>query len=174
MDVGNRTTETHVAAIHPADRTVVKVAWSARVPLTFGPSVMDIRGVIADQLGHFTLEDVPSLLLAALLAMLLGWFVPSALSPSSGPTERESAITAALVALAAALVRSSLPIALVLVAALLLVGRPPRDQDFRGWACRLAAVVIGVGCGSGAALITVLTMVPVGVVAALLLRPKRT
>ena len=138
------------------------------------PSIMDIRGIIADQLGHFSLEDVPSLLVAVLLAMLLGLFVPAALRPPGAPTGRESAITAGLVALAAALVRSSLPVALVLVAALLLVGRSPREEDFRAWACRLAAVVIGVGCGSGAALITVLTVVPVGVVAALLLRPKRT
>lgn len=125
--------------------------------------------MLADQMGAFTPYDIGNGVLAVLLAALLA-FVAGLVGRASGDSApKHLAVLAALVALAVLFVRASVPLSIALVGVALLV-RPglsaPQEGTWRSSLPRLAAVVIGIGCGSSAALVALVLMVPV----ALLLR----
>jgi hypothetical protein len=117
---------------------------------------MDIKGFLADNLGHFSPYDIPNLIFITLLAAFLGWAVGYVGGQKS--VSSRYAAWAALAALAVAFVRMQLPMALALLAVLLLV-RP----QFNGHGDRLhlvSVLVIGFGCGSGAALVMSIAAIP--------------
>ncbi len=119
---------------------------------------MDLKGFLADHLGHFSPYDIPGLLFSVLLAGLLAWAVGSFGAGLRGHAARRMALWAATAALGVALMRMQLPVALALLAILLVV-RPQAD----GATDRLllfGALIIGLGCGSGASLITAIATVP--------------
>ncbi len=115
---------------------------------------MDIKGFVADNLGHFSPYDIPNLMFVLLLAAFLGWCIGIAGRANATGT----AAWAALSALAVAFVRMQLPMALALLALLILV-RPRIDAQENGLLL-VSAVVIGFGCGSGASLVMAIVAIP--------------
>lgn len=119
---------------------------------------MDIKGFLMDQLGHFGLPQVGSLVFAVLVAAALGWALGALAARKPAAIARDLAVWAATAALGVGLVRSQLPLALALVAIALFasVGRSEGRSDL----LRAGALVIGLGCGSGATLVTLIVAVP--------------
>lgn len=119
---------------------------------------MDVKGFLVDQFGHFGLPQIGSLVFAVLVAALLGWALGALAARQPKAVARDLALWAATAALGVGLVRSQLPLALALVAIALLasVGR----AEGRSGLLRAGALLLGLGCGSGAALVTVLVAVP--------------
>lgn len=120
---------------------------------------MDIKGLLADQLGHFTPYDIGTALLSLLAAALLAYVV-GLLARASAP--RDLSVSAAVMAFAVALIRASVPLSIALVAAVLLLRGETRDADKRSLTLRFAALAIGVGCGSSASIIVAALSVPLG------------
>lgn len=121
---------------------------------------MDLLGLLTDQMGHFTPGDIWGVLLSLLLAALLGYLLGSFARGPEGPDRTALAVLAAVVALAVSFVRASVPLSIALVAVALLF-RP--ELPAQGWKARLpllAAVVIGVGCGSSAGIVVAIAFVP--------------
>jgi hypothetical protein len=122
---------------------------------------MDLKALLADQLGHFTVYDIGtalvSMLAAAVLALVLGLLVRS-----KAPAPKELSISAAVFAFAVGLVRASVPLSIALVAAVLLLRGDVRETDRTSLTLRFAALAIGLGCGSSASLIVAALVVPLG------------
>lgn len=128
---------------------------------------MDIKGVIADQMGALTPHDIGGALVSIGCAALVT-FAAGLIAFGSRRAEdlRGATVLAALLAAITVVVRGSLPLAVVLVAGTLLV-RPRLGEGATGdRLLQLLAVVAGVGCGAGASVITLVLLLPV----ALLLR----
>ena len=119
---------------------------------------MDLMGFVADHMGHFSLYDVPNLLFAVLLASLLGFLLARVGAGTGGPEARSLALWAGTTALAVGLVRAQLPLAIALLAVVLIAG--PVTSERRDRALFFGALVMGLGCGSGAALITLAVALP--------------
>jgi hypothetical protein len=120
---------------------------------------MDLKGFVADHMGHFTLYDVPNAAFAMLVAALMGLVMGRVGLRSGAFAARSTALWAGLMTLAIVFVRAQLPLAVALVALVLLV-RP----QVTGPSERLPlvlAVLIGLGCGSGATLIVAALFLPV-------------
>lgn len=124
---------------------------------SFGPNAiaMDIKGFMMDHMGHFSMYDVAGLLFAMVVAIGLGYLT----GRTTGDPDPWGgyAIWAGAAALAAALVGTQLSLGLVLVAVLLLV-RPEVPMARRPGVA--LSLVFGLGCGGGAALITVVAALP--------------
>jgi hypothetical protein len=121
---------------------------------------MDLYGLLTDQMGHFTPGDIWGVLLGLLLAAALGFVLGKVAGSTEGPDAKALSVLSAVVALAVALVRANVPLSIALVAVALLF-RP--ELPSQGWKARLpllAAVVIGVGCGSSAGIIVAIAFVP--------------
>ncbi len=119
---------------------------------------MDLKGFLADHMGHFSAYDIPGLLFMLLMAALLAWAVAFLGAGARGFEPRRLALWAATAALGVAFMRMQLPIALALLAILLLVR--PSSTDMRERVLLFGALIIGVGCGSGATLIMAIAVVP--------------
>lgn len=119
---------------------------------------MDIKGFLMDHVGHFGLPQIGGLLFAVIVAALLGWVLGSVAARTQAHTARELALWSATTAFAVGMVRSQLPLALALVAIALLasVGR----SEGRPGLLRTGALVLGLGCGSGATLVTLVVALP--------------
>lgn len=131
---------------------------------------MDLKGLVADHLGHFSVYDIPSVLFVLVAATLLG-FVAARWGAGKSSTEaRGLAFWATAAALATAIVRSQLPIAALVLAAAVLVGKrsegPGREAIF------FSVIVVGIGCGSGATVVVALAMVPYLLLMRWALRPR--
>ncbi len=119
---------------------------------------MDLKGIVADHMGHFTLYDVPNMLVAMLISALLAYYFSTLGMRSAGSHARQLALWAAVAALGVGFVRAQFPLAVALLALVLLL----RAQDMPS-SERLplfGALVIGMGCGSGASLIVVAVFLP--------------
>lgn len=119
---------------------------------------MDIKGFLMDHVGHFGLPQIGGLLFAVLMAAFLGWALGAIAARVPTGTARDLAVWAATAAMAVGLVRSQLPLALALVALALFAS--VARTDGRGGMLRAGALVLGLGCGSGAALVTVVVALP--------------
>lgn len=122
---------------------------------------MDLNAVLADQLGHFTPQDIVSALVSLLAAAFFGFLFALIVRPPDGRPPRHTALLSAVVAFAVSLVRASVPLAICLVGVLLLV-RSTAADDGRARLHRLMAVAIGLGCGSSAAIVVAALLVPLG------------
>ena len=122
---------------------------------------MDIKGLLADQMGYFTPWDIGGIVLSVLLAALLG-FVTSLLAGTENANKRDMAVRAAVIAFAVALVRASIPLSIALVAVALLVADRSTERSRTESLLRIGAAAIGVGCGSSATLVVVAITVPLG------------
>ncbi|MBV6403722.1 MAG: hypothetical protein IT228_03770 [Flavobacteriales bacterium] len=132
---------------------------------------MDLMGLIADQLGFFTPQDLPGLALAVLLAAAMA-FGAARLAGASGAEARRLVLWAAVAALGVALVKGSVPFSIALVALALLV-RADAEADPRARVLKALAVVVGGGCGTGAAIPVLVGLVPVALIARWALRDAR-
>lgn len=119
---------------------------------------MDIVGFVADNMGHFAPLDIALLLFQVLLAALLGYLIARFGTRADGDAARELMLWAASAALAAGLVRTQLPLAVMLLAFVVLV--KGGDASGRERISRFIALVLGLGCGSGAGLVTAAVAVP--------------
>lgn len=119
---------------------------------------MDLKGVIADQLGHFSPYDIPEVLFVLLASALFGFVAAVLGARERGEVARRMALWAAAAALATAFVRSQLPIAVLMLAAAVLVGK--RGSPVRDDGLFFSVLAIGVGCGSGATVVVGMAMIP--------------
>lgn len=120
---------------------------------------MDIMGFAMDNMGQFTLYDLPNALFMVLVAALLGYLLARWGGRETAQKARQLALWAGLSAVGVALVRAQLPLAVALVALVLLVR--PQAPSAPDRLSVLAAVLIGLGCGSGATVVTVVLFLPV-------------
>lgn len=121
---------------------------------------MNLRTLLADQMGSATPYDIPGLLLSVGLAALLA-FAMAAIAGAERAHRGGIAVLAAVAALAVALVRTSVPLALALVA-VAVIARPVRSTaEERDPLLELAALCIGLGCGASASLITAIGVLPI-------------
>ena len=118
---------------------------------------MDVKGFVADNMGHFSVYDIPGLLFVLVTATFLGYLVATIGGGERGTAARRLALWAATAALAAALVRSQLPIAAVMLAVAVLAGKRGAEHADITFVTML---IIGVGCGSGASVIVVMALIP--------------
>jgi len=132
---------------------------------------MDLMGLIADQLGFFSPRDLPGIALSVLLATAMA-FLTVRLAGAPADHARSLALWAAVAALAVALVKGSVPFSIALVAVVLLV-RPDGAVGGRERALMALAVVVGAGCGTGAAIPVAVGLLPLALVARWALRDAR-
>lgn len=111
---------------------------------------MDIKGVIADHMGHFSAYDIPNVLFVLVASLFFGFVTARWGARASLDRSKRAAMWATTSSLATALVRSQLPLATLVLAAAVLVGRQPEE---RSESTLLTMLVIGIGCGSGASVI---------------------
>lgn len=119
---------------------------------------MDLKGFVADHMGHFSPFDLPNILFSVVAALVLGYALARWGGGRSGSEVRSLALWAALSALGVAFVRSQLPLAIAFLALVLLAkGQEGRPQDR---VLVFGSLVLGLGCGSGATLVTILVAIP--------------
>ncbi len=121
---------------------------------------MDLRTLLADQMGNFTPYDVPGLLFGIGLAALAS-YIMGGVARVQGRDRIALATLAAITALAVSLVRTSVPLSLSLVAIVILARPAVGDRSWSSSLPGVAALCIGLGCGASAALITLIGMVPI-------------
>lgn len=133
-----------------------------RLSVTFGVigMTMDVKGVIADQMGMFTPYDIVGALIGLVLAALLGFVLGRVVKGRAGDEANELMVMALLSALAVELVKTSVPLAITMVAIMLFIKEVPGALDRDSRLLRIAAVLLGFGCGSGAGIITLVCAVP--------------
>ncbi len=119
---------------------------------------MDIKGAIADHMGHFSVYDIPGVLFVLFSATFFGFAAARWGAREENGVARSVALWAGAAALATALVRSQLPIAVLVLAAAFLVGK--REAGSGSNVLQFSALAIGIGCGSGASVIVGLAMIP--------------
>lgn len=122
---------------------------------------MDIKGLIADQMGYFTPYDVAGAVLCIALAALFG-FLLAIIAKADHGARKESAVLAAVIAFAVALVRASVPLSIGLVAVALFLGDHGATERSSGRLLRYGVAAVGIGCGSSAAIVVVALLVPIG------------
>lgn len=129
---------------------------------------MNWKGFLLDHMGHFSVYDVPNLIFAILVAAALAIGCGKFGLRIDAKNSRVMAIWAAVSAFGVGLVKGQLAFAVILAALLLFV----KSNETNGLPkyVLFLAMVIGLGCGSGASLITALVCIPV----ALLLRLMQT
>lgn len=123
---------------------------------------MDLKGFLADQMGHLTVYDLPLLLFNVLAAMAVA--IVGGRIAGAGGALRAMALLAGVTAFAVYLVKGSLPLAVALVAAVLLLRGHGGTEEEGGMAPRLFAVAVGFGFGASAGAITLLVAIPLAVV----------
>lgn len=119
---------------------------------------MDIKGLVADQLGHFSVYDLPEVLFVIIVSALLGYILTRWGGRETGTTLKQMAFWAAAAALAAVFVRSQLPMAALMLAAAVLAGK--RGAGSSNDALFFSVLVVGIGCGSGATLVVLIALIP--------------
>ncbi len=123
---------------------------------------MDLKALVADQMGYFTPPDIATALVSMLAAALFGFLAALVAGARTDPGAREMAVSAAVVAFAVNMVRASVPLSIALVAVALLLRGEVRSSSARGLLTRLFAVAIGVGCGSSASIMVAAMVLPLG------------
>jgi hypothetical protein len=131
---------------------------------------MDWMGFLADNMGHFAPQDIALLLFQMLVAALLGAVLARVGGRLPAEGMRELALWAAAAALGAALVGAQLPLAVLLLAFAVLARGG--ESDRRHQVLRFGALVMGLGCGSHAALVTAVAGVLFALVARWALAPR--
>ncbi|MBK7381863.1 MAG: hypothetical protein IPI81_00790 [Flavobacteriales bacterium] len=119
---------------------------------------MDVFGFVMDHMGQFAPYDIPNLLFAVLSAAVLGYAMARWGAGASGPDARALVLWAASAALGTGFVRSQLPLAVGLLA--LVVLAKGNDGPRQERVLVFSALIFGLGCGSGASLIALAVGIP--------------
>jgi hypothetical protein len=119
---------------------------------------MDVLGFVMDNMGTFSPYEIPNLLFAVLVAGLLGYLLARFGAGLTGADTRALALWAAAAALGTGLVRAQLPLAVALLA--LVVLSKGNDGPRQERVLVLCALVLGLGCGSGASLVMLAVAIP--------------
>ncbi len=119
---------------------------------------MDIMGFVVDNMGHFGPFDLPNLLFAVFMATFLGYALARWGGGKRGAELRTLALWAGASALAVGFVRTQLPLAVVLLALVLLAKGNDGPKQERP--LLFGSLVLGMGCGSGASLVALALAVP--------------
>jgi hypothetical protein len=119
---------------------------------------VDIKGFIVDHVGHFAMHEILGLVFSMLVASVLAWLLGRFGAGLVGREARSLVLWSATAALGVGFIKAQLPLALAFVAIAVLVGKG-RDEG-PAKAIHAGALVIGLGCGSGAALVTAIAAVP--------------
>jgi len=119
---------------------------------------MDIKGAIADHMGHFSVYDIPGVLFVVFSGTFFGFALARWGAREAASVARSVSIWAGAAALATAFVRSQLPIAVLVLAAAVLVGK--REVGTGNNVLLFSALAIGIGCGSGASVVVGIAMLP--------------
>lgn len=125
---------------------------------SFGPKLlrMDLKGAIADHMGHFSVYDIPNVLFVLVASLVFGFMAARWGERASTAQARQRAYWSTTAALATALVRSQLPLAVLVLAAAVLVGRRTGERPDGSL---FPMMVIGIGCGAGASVIVAAALV---------------
>lgn len=124
---------------------------------------MDWLGFVADNMGHFAVQDIPLLLFQTVCAALLGALLARMGGRMGAAGMKEHALWAAAAALAAGFASTNLPLAVLLLAFAMLMGGQAGDGKER--ALRFGAMVLGLACGSNAALVALAVGIPFALIA---------
>jgi len=119
---------------------------------------MDLQGFVVDNIGPFSPAAILNAVFAVLVAALLGHSLGRFGAGARGGGARVFAVWAAVSALALVFARTQLPLAVALLALVLLVRA--REEAPGDKLVLAGAVVLGMGCGSGASLVTLVLAVP--------------
>jgi hypothetical protein len=119
---------------------------------------VDIKGFVVDHVGHFAMHEILGLVFSVLIASVLAWVLGRYGAGLVGKEVRTLVLWSATVAFGVGFIKAQLPLALALVAIAVLVGAI--REDGRSKVVYAGAMVIGLGCGSGAALVTAIVAVP--------------
>ncbi|MFZ1689180.1 MAG: hypothetical protein WAU70_17285 [Flavobacteriales bacterium] len=119
---------------------------------------MDLKALLYDQLGHFTVADIAMILFGMFAAALLAWLAGFIGRAVEGE-RRQMALLACAIAFAVSIVRASLPLSVALLASALFLRSPMSEGGWKPFALRAVTLAIGIGCGASAALITVVPAV---------------
>ena len=119
---------------------------------------MDISGFVVDHMGHFSLYDLPGVVFAVIMAALLTVALTRVAGAGTGRSARQLVLWSAGAAFAVAFVRGQLPVAVCLLALVILAR--PRGSEHGSDALFFGALAIGLGCGSGATLVTAMLVIP--------------
>lgn len=119
---------------------------------------MDIKGFIVDQVGHFAVQDILNVAFSVVVASMLTLLLARFGGGVKGKEARQLLLWSATSALGVGFVKAQLPLALALVAIAILVGAPREEGGSR--LLTAGALVIGLGCGSGASLVTIILALP--------------
>jgi len=138
--------------------------WDGGKGSRFGskPARMDFTGFVVDHMGHFTLYDLPGAAFAVVMAAVLTIVFTLVVGGEARASSRELVLWSAGAALALVMVRGQLPVAVAFLA-LVMLAKPGMEVRTRG-SIFFGALIIGMGCGSGAALVTAALTVPFGLV----------
>ncbi|HRD51402.1 MAG TPA: hypothetical protein PKY96_02015, partial [Flavobacteriales bacterium] len=109
-------------------------------------------------MGHFAVQDIPLLLFQIVCAALLGAFLGRFGGRMGAEGMKELALWSAAAAMAAGFAGANLPLAVLLLAFAMLMGGQSGHGKER--ALRFGALVLGLGCGSHAALVAVAIGIP--------------
>jgi hypothetical protein len=132
---------------------------------------MDITGFLMDHMGHYAPHDIGNGLFALAVAALLGFVLARFGGRTEAAEARSLALWSVVAALALFLAHAQLPVALAMLA-LVLLARPERAPH-PGPLFPLV-LITGAACGMGAALIALAFAVPlVLMVRWVLLRPQQ-
>lgn len=119
---------------------------------------MDIRGFATDHFGHFSPYDIPNLLFSVIAAAALGYAMARWGGGKRGTDLRVLALWAGTAALGVGLVRAQLPLAVAMLALVVLARGDGGTRQDR--VLLFASLMLGLGCGSGASLVTLAVALP--------------
>jgi len=119
---------------------------------------MDLKTFAMDHMGHFSVSDLPGVLFAVLLAALLGTVLAMVDARQERAQALELGLWSATAALAVTFAGFQLPLAVALLAISLIVRIEVGSGRER--VLRFGALVLGLGCGGGAALVTAMVFIP--------------
>jgi hypothetical protein len=113
-----------------------------------------LKNILIDSLNGFSVRFIPLFLFQLLVAGLLGHLLQKIINRKSGEQSvRFGAVIAMAVALLTAMVKYSLPFA-VMAAAVILLLRPKMENSFIQLLALFLVTLVGVGCGIGSVIQT--------------------
>ncbi|MEO9531326.1 MAG: hypothetical protein ABJG68_11620 [Crocinitomicaceae bacterium] len=117
-----------------------------------------LKNIFIDSLNGFALSDVPLFLFQIICATVLAYILQILLNKKFNESiSKHGPLIAALVCILSAIVKYSLPFTALGAAALILL--IPKDDNRKSQLSQFAMVIIGVGCGVGSVIQSVIGVI---------------